>query len=251
MKVITNYEETMDLSLDPVIAVDIEGVDLGRKGTISIIQVGDSGNKIIFDVLGKSKDDPLIKYIKAFMEDQNITKIFHDCRMDSDALFFQLDICICNVHDTQCWHELITSHYQASLNNVLEHNSLPQNQSRDPGIYLTNYEFWLIRPLTDTMKAWAFGDVASLLRVYEKQVVHDVQGKVASERYMTMTREMSVFDMKIRNVGLFIGKQGRNIKKLQQDSGTLIYPRGPRHEKRFHVYYRTLLDLERVKKAQL
>ena len=55
-----------------------------------------------------NKNDPLIKWLKIILEDQNILKIIHDCRMDSDALYHHFDIKLANVHDTSAWHEKIS-----------------------------------------------------------------------------------------------------------------------------------------------
>ncbi|CAD7976096.1 unnamed protein product [Amoebophrya sp. A25] len=71
----------------PVIALDAEGVDLGRLGRLSIVQLATSdGTCFILDVLDKKKDDLLACWLRDLLEDDGVEKIIHDCRMDSDAL---------------------------------------------------------------------------------------------------------------------------------------------------------------------
>lgn len=244
MKLIEHRDHLEDFQLESILAVDVEGVDLGRKGIVSLVQIANSIETYVFDVLGKTRTDPVILFLKNVFENKNIVKIFHDCRMDSDALFYHYDIRLANVHDTQCWHELSNNQIEASLNTVLGHNNIPINEHRNTSIYLIDYEFWQHRPLTETMLKWAEGDVQSLISIYRHQIKHNINGSTASERYSTLTMEMSVFDIEIEHVGNFIGKHGKNIKKLKQDTGTLIYPFGPRFKKTFRIYYKTLLDLQ-------
>jgi hypothetical protein len=87
------------------IAVDLEGVDLGRHGEICIIQVTTSrrGTPIfLFDVvaLGKalfSGGDGLA----GLLEDPSLKKLFWDVRSDASALFFQFGVQLRGAVDLQ------------------------------------------------------------------------------------------------------------------------------------------------------
>ena len=133
------------------VAVDVEGVDLGRDGCISLIQVATPNHCFLFDVLNKDPSDSVVIWLKFLLENADITKIIHDCRMDSDALFHILDITLTNVHDTSCFHHLITGVEDVSLNTLLQRNCLPVNVTRDGSVYADNHEFWKQRPLSPQM----------------------------------------------------------------------------------------------------
>lgn len=84
-----------------VISLDCEGVNIGAKGTITLIQVGTSkGEAFIFDI----QECPEIIAeggLKSILEDENIIKVIHDCRNDSVNLWQQFGILLRNVFDTQ------------------------------------------------------------------------------------------------------------------------------------------------------
>lgn len=84
-----------------VISLDCEGVNIGAKGTITLIQVGTSrGEAFIFDI----QECPEIIAeggLKSILEDENIIKVIHDCRNDSVNLWLQFGILLRNVFDTQ------------------------------------------------------------------------------------------------------------------------------------------------------
>lgn len=84
-----------------VISLDCEGVNIGAKGTITLIQVGTSrGEAFIFDI----QECPEIITeggLKNILEDENIIKVIHDCRNDSVNLWQQFGILLRNVFDTQ------------------------------------------------------------------------------------------------------------------------------------------------------
>jgi ribonuclease D len=74
------------------VVLDAEGVDLSREGAISIVQLATREHRFIFDVLDKNADDSLVAWLRGILEDETVTKIIHDCRMDSDALLHHLQI---------------------------------------------------------------------------------------------------------------------------------------------------------------
>ena len=45
----------------------------------------------------------VLGYLKAILEDNNVAKVFHDCRQDSAALYYQFGIKAQPVLDTQVW----------------------------------------------------------------------------------------------------------------------------------------------------
>ena len=132
------------------VAFDCEGVALSRLGTVELVSVCFSSMEVFLVDVGGEPDPDIIKAVKVRFEDIKVTKIIHDCRMDSDALFHLHDIKLNNVHDTSCFHDEITGREHENLNNVLMHNGVEQNHSRDTNIYRVNPAFWASRPLTYT-----------------------------------------------------------------------------------------------------
>ena len=102
-----------------VMALDLEGVDLSRAGRISIVQVSTPARCFLIDVLGKGPDDLVVSWLRSLLQSENILKVIHDSRMDSDALFNLLKIELVNVHDTSCWQAVIGLP-NTSLNDILD-----------------------------------------------------------------------------------------------------------------------------------
>jgi ribonuclease D len=48
-----------------------------------------------------SQDLDILKELRSLMENSSVVKVIHDCRQDSAALFYQLQIRLDNVFDTQ------------------------------------------------------------------------------------------------------------------------------------------------------
>ena len=92
----------------PLLALDCEGVDLGRRGEISLIQIATREECFIIDVQGTSDlqrtftwNTDVVAVVKPVLEDKKVCKIMHDCKADSDALYHLFGIKLQNVHDTQ------------------------------------------------------------------------------------------------------------------------------------------------------
>lgn len=84
-----------------VISLDCEGINLGVKGEITLIEIGTTrGEAFIFDVRTCPEminDGGL----KALLEHENVIKVVHDCRNDAVNLYLQFGILLRNVFDTQ------------------------------------------------------------------------------------------------------------------------------------------------------
>ena len=71
------------LSGHHVLALECKGVNLSRKGEISLIQISTPSECFLFDVLDTNilvHDDPVIELATEILEDETICKIVHDCR---------------------------------------------------------------------------------------------------------------------------------------------------------------------------
>ena len=108
-------------------------VALSRKGRISLVQLSTPSRCFLVDVLGSERDDPVVCWLRAVLEDDSVLKIIHDCRMDSDALEHRLGISLVNVHDTSCWHAAL-GYADKNLNDTLAYHGLPRNDARDGSV---------------------------------------------------------------------------------------------------------------------
>lgn len=93
----------------PLLYLDCEGVDLGRNGSITLMQIYIPAiSKIYildiqtlgaqaFEITGKHTD----RNLKSYLESKDDLKVFWDCRSDSDALYAHCGIAIARVMDAQ------------------------------------------------------------------------------------------------------------------------------------------------------
>lgn len=236
-----------------VLAVDVEGIDLGRHGQISLVQIATPTQCFVLDVLGKSADDALVQWLRSVLEDSSITKIIHDCRMDADALLHCLGIHLCNVHDTSQWHKAAVGVPDVSLNYLMQWAGRAQNNARDGNVYKNNHAFWGQRPLTDAMISWASGDVVGLFDIYAKQCTIPAKkqdrARKMSQAALEWARQAQTRPFTVRCMPEFVGRQGRNLRALRERTGTLMYHRGDRTLSNWILYFDTETSADEVCRA--
>ena len=257
--IVQNMTATDVAALDAVfsdvneLATDAEGVDLSRKGNLSLISIATRQHCYTFDILDCTLQDPMVPFLRKLLEDDSKTKIIHDCRMDADALEHICKIRLANVHDTSCFHTVLTDRNEINLNDLLAHHKIEVNAVRDGNVYKQNHAHWAERPLTDRMIEWASNDVLKLFEVYDLQKqLAEKEGKMPAclamcEQYRTFAVNAQVTEIHVNNVGRFFGRHGSNIKALRKHTNTCIYAIGPRHKHKFLVYYTNENSLKAVK----
>lgn len=98
-----------------VISVDCEGINLGLKGELTLVEIGTvRGEAFIFDVL-QCPNIMTEGGLKALLENDNVIKIIHDCRNDSVNLFVQFKVLLRNVFDTQVNYFLLCILFQCHI----------------------------------------------------------------------------------------------------------------------------------------
>jgi DNA polymerase I-like protein with 3'-5' exonuclease and polymerase domains len=248
---------------DSIVAFDCEGVNLSRAGSVELVSLQFPGIDCLFLIdIGKNGNSTFrqkrIDALKKLFECKTIQKIIHDCRMDCDALYHHCGIELVNVHDTSCFHEVITGNPDKNLNDVLSHNCVNVNAVRDKSVYKNNPTFWASRPLTAKMIDWASSDVDKLLLVASKQVdalkdrgISQMEmAKQKSTEFTTVARDMSLAQgLQVSSPGLFIGRGGSNLRNLQRRTGTKIYQEDRQHSNTWMVFYPTASALASVKRA--
>ncbi|XP_057473097.1 uncharacterized protein LOC130761593 isoform X2 [Actinidia eriantha] len=180
--IVTNASQLPNEFLHPsperqlVIGFDCEGVDLCRYGTLCIMQLAFPDAVYLVDAIQGGKG--LISACKPALESSYITKVIHDCKRDSEALYFQFGIKLHNVVDTQIAYYLIEEqqgHKRSTDNNIsfvglladrrfcgisyLEKKEVHTRLREDP-------KFWMYRPLSEQMVRTAADDVRFLPYIY-------------------------------------------------------------------------------------
>ncbi|CAM8949556.1 unnamed protein product [Rhodiola kirilowii] len=163
-----------------VVGFDCEGVELCRFGPITLMQLAFPDAIYLVDVFkGGWK---LMRACKPALESWYITKVIHDCKRDSEALFFQHGIMLNNVWDTQIAYSLIEEQegrrksHDVSISFVALIAdprycgiSYPEKEEIR-NIMRQDGNFWSYRPLTDLMVRAAVDDVRFLFFIYHKMM---------------------------------------------------------------------------------
>ncbi|XP_010267080.1 PREDICTED: uncharacterized protein LOC104604444 [Nelumbo nucifera] len=163
-----------------VIGFDCEGVDLCRYGTLCIMQLAFPDAIYLVDAV--QGGEMLMKACKPALESSYITKVIHDCKRDSEALYFQFGIKLHNVVDTQIAYSLIEeqegrtrSPYDyisfVSLLADPRYCGISYIEKQEVRVLLRqDPEFWTYRPLSELMVRAAADDVRFLLYIYHKMM---------------------------------------------------------------------------------
>lgn len=172
----------------PSLYIDLEGVNLSRHGTISIMQIFVLLEKLTFliDVYtlrekAFSHPAPDGTTLGAILESSTIPKVFFDVRNDSDALFSHYQIELSGVQDLQVM-ELATRKFSKrhvnGLSKCIENDAPMTYEERanwkavkDNGRKLLapecggTYEIFHIRPLPEEIVRYCAQDVQFLPRL--------------------------------------------------------------------------------------
>nr|XP_023027846.1 uncharacterized protein LOC111515877 [Leptinotarsa decemlineata] len=174
LKKVNRYKDTpWPFTCDRVVvAFDCEGINLGVKGQLTLMQIATmNGFSYVFDLISCPQ---MIEYgLRTLLESQDIVKIVHDCRNDSVNLYNQYNITLRTVFDTQAAHAILTYQetgrpvYKAksiALNALCECYGAPINPMKEQlkNIYKRDQKYWSRRPLTREMILYASADVLSL-----------------------------------------------------------------------------------------
>jgi len=165
----------------PVLAIDCEWVSGSEREyecDLCLVQIANPEQKaFLFDIhiggyelFSKGK-------LKVLLENENIIKIFHDCRWDSYALWKSSGTVINKVFDTQIAYAVYErangrkTPLPISLKKILELFAIGEKNLRKEETRLameSDPNYWKIRPLTDIMIEYASYDVLPLLTVYNQ-----------------------------------------------------------------------------------
>merc|ERR1719295_516475 len=231
------------------VAVDGEGINLGTKGQLTLLQISTAEKQTyIFDLMA----DPTMWNeggLKKLLTSPDVIKVFHDCRNDSVVLHAQNDILLQNGFDTQAAHAVLElQEYgkpvykvkNVSFNALCKSYGAPSNPIKDQikAEYSRDQRFWARRPLSVDMICYAAADVLSLVpKIYqamksamkpeslnlfselcEEQVMFsiDPKGVKAKKKQRKIDFETSVLRLKLVNTsGKSIVLSNREIRLLR------------------------------------
>jgi len=201
----------------PTLAVDLEGVNLGRHGTITIITVATRDVVFLFDLL-KLGAGAFERGLKSLLEDPAAEKLMFDCRHDADALWHLYGVFLDGVLDLQLMDILLRR-------NMLHSTSFPVHSRKlhmihkgverlngygscaayhvaelkremaafkDVGknLLLRQQDLWNRRPLTEEMISYCCVDTSPMFRLFDA-----LSGKMLSKyrgpEYVKRAREAS------------------------------------------------------------
>ncbi|KAL9443247.1 hypothetical protein AB3S75_016578 [Citrus x aurantiifolia] len=184
--IVTNASQLPAEFLEPsserqlVIGFDCEGVDLCRHGSLCIMQLAFPDAIYLVDAI--QGGETVVKACKPALESSYITKVIHDCKRDSEALYFQFGIKLHNVVDTQIAYSLIEEQEgrKRSLDDYISfvglladprYCGISYQEKEEVRVLLRqDPQFWTYRPLTELMVRAAADDVRFLPYIYHNMM---------------------------------------------------------------------------------
>ena len=89
----------------PSMFIDLEGIKLGRHGTISILSIYEASHDIVYLIDVHSLGDKAFTTgspsLQDILQDPNVAKVIFDVRNDSDAMFKHFGVKLAGVQDLQ------------------------------------------------------------------------------------------------------------------------------------------------------
>ena len=204
-------------------AVDCEGRDLGRGGTLDILSVATKDKEVyLFDIsaLGRGAFDA---GLRALLENKEVEKMMFDCRGDADALKHLFGVMLDGVLDVQLlevihrqkkepkkspppfgspayWNYIENNYtvlfglkkcfltYLNSEELVLSKKNITMKMDAD-----REKNIWSARPLDDSLQEYCANDTCTLFSLYDvlKEDTDIDFLRTASARYVDFTRSYS------------------------------------------------------------
>lgn len=208
------------------VAVDIEGVELGRRGQICLIQMcGPSTPVYVFDICALENIGVRLISLSNILESEEITKIFYDVRSDADALFHLLQVTLRCAYDIQVlWHTLHQHENDTRLDSftkVLGVFLNPRERERQMALkeqgrrlFMNNTELWKVRPLSDILIEYAAMDVKYLLQMRRRWTL----GAFPENRDRRVVLDEFVFDATARRLNHRVDLNDADFDMLQTES---------------------------------
>jgi ribonuclease D len=163
-----NLIETLDdlnflnkeLLLKPYVGVDTEFRRTTKDNMrLALLQINDAEEIYLVDAV--LIDDP--KDNCSFLFSDSVTKIFHSCKEDIEAIYSWTGKKMINLFDTQLAEAFLNGHYSIGYQGLVEEKI---GITVDKGETRSN---WIRRPLTDSQLNYAASDVEFLIDLFIEQ----------------------------------------------------------------------------------
>jgi len=164
------------------LAFDMEGFQLGRNGTTSLVQLASKDTVYLFDILTLGASAFGVGGLAAILEDPAITKLCYDCRCDAEALYYLHSVALAGAYDLQIAYTLLfqacNDPFLKGLHRALQAPGVLPAGSVRQKILQTKLEGkrhlhdMLARPLSLDVLAYCAVDVVHLFTMYELWAPH-------------------------------------------------------------------------------
>ena len=149
-----------ELLLKPYVGVDTEFRRTTKDNMkLALLQINDSEEIYLVDSV--LIDDP--KDHCSFLFSGSVTKIFHSCKEDIEAVYSWTGRKMVNLFDTQLAEAFLNGHYSIGYQGLVEEKI---GITVDKGETRSN---WIRRPLTDSQLNYAASDVEFLIELFIEQ----------------------------------------------------------------------------------
>ncbi|XP_063416896.1 piRNA biogenesis protein EXD1-like [Mytilus trossulus] len=183
-----------------MIAVDCEGVDLSRFGSVTLVNIGTRDLVYLIDIL-KIGNSVFDDGLRSILEDSGTEKLMFDCREDADALLHIHKVKLNGVLDVQILEVNNRIHVYRngytkirSLKHCLElfvtDDTLLNVKLQGRSSMSMSSNIWEKRPLDESMLKYASVDILGLFKLYDafRTRMSHIVWKAASSRYCDTTR---------------------------------------------------------------
>ncbi|OWF49751.1 uncharacterized protein LOC110451282 [Mizuhopecten yessoensis] len=178
VEVITDVSRCRDVVRElekcDVIAVDAEGVQLGKDGPLTLLQVGTLDHAVYLFDIHTNKDLFIQGKLQDILTSTKTEKVIHSCSDHSAALYHQFNIRLRNVFDTQVANLVIQESEGRELASLLNLEEICKKYSSVAKVEDQNDaikdlclreigDYWARRPLFDEMVDYAADDVTAIV----------------------------------------------------------------------------------------